>query len=424
VKILVLSNLYPPDVQGCYELGCAQIVRALQARGHDVLVAAGAPRQPVPSEPHLQRVFRLVDEWNINAMGTAPLVVNLNAAASRLVNAHNVHALTQLLDRFKPDVVLVSNILGLGGIGLMACLQFLKVPWVWHLGDCIPSMLCCKYGVYDQAIPAIAGEFSRRFHGTYIPVSQQLRDQIESLGVALNGDVEVIPYWIMGDPPPALPLREHRGELRIMSAGHVTRGKGIDLLIEAVARARDAGSGALRLDMYGEVSDPYFGAMIAALKLKESVRLLGRRPHQELLNLYAHYDVFAFPTRPQEPFGLLPLEAAARGCVPIISQRCGIAEWLVHGVHCLKAARNAESFARLFLALANGKIDLEPIARRAAAAAWRDFHLNAIVPRIERKLEAAANRPRAGAGTTAEAYRLARMAEQLTQILVQEASPN
>jgi glycosyltransferase involved in cell wall biosynthesis len=424
VKILVLSNLYPPDIQGGYELGCAQLVDALEARGHEVLVAAAAPRQPVPPARHVQRVFRLVDEWNPNAIGTVPLVVALNTAASRLVSAQNVHALTQVVDGFGPDVVLVSNILGLGGLGLMACLQFLKVPWVWHLGDCIPSMLCSRWGVYDQAVPAIAGEFSRRFQGSYIAVSQQLRDQIETLGVMLGDDVELIPYWIVGSRPPARPPRAPKGPLRIMSAGQVTRGKGIDLLIEAVAQVRDAGIDSVTLDIYGEVDDPYFGAQIGALDLGAQVRLLGSRPQRVLLELYSEYDVFAFPTRGREPFGLVPLEAAARGCVPIISRTCGIAEWLVHGVHCLKVARTAGSFAALFRSIAAGEIDLEPIARRAAAAAWRDFHIDAILPRIEHKLARAAGQPRAGGGTSGEAYRLARMAEQLTQILVQEASPN
>ena len=47
VKILVLSNLYPPDVIGGYELGCRQAVDALRALGHDVRVLTTAPRVPV-----------------------------------------------------------------------------------------------------------------------------------------------------------------------------------------------------------------------------------------------------------------------------------------------------------------------------------------------------------------------------------------
>ena len=53
MKILVLSNLYPPDVIGGYELGCKQVVDALRARGHDVRVLTTAPRTPVPAEGHV-----------------------------------------------------------------------------------------------------------------------------------------------------------------------------------------------------------------------------------------------------------------------------------------------------------------------------------------------------------------------------------
>ena len=34
MRIVVLSNLYPPDVLGGYEIACAQAVDALRQRGH------------------------------------------------------------------------------------------------------------------------------------------------------------------------------------------------------------------------------------------------------------------------------------------------------------------------------------------------------------------------------------------------------
>jgi hypothetical protein len=43
VKILVVSNLFPPDVLGGYEILCAQVCRALRARGHEVRVLTSAP---------------------------------------------------------------------------------------------------------------------------------------------------------------------------------------------------------------------------------------------------------------------------------------------------------------------------------------------------------------------------------------------
>ena len=104
-----------------------------------------------------------------------------------------------------------------------------------------------------------------------------------------------------------------------------------------------------------------------------------------------------------------------------MSQLSGNAEWAVHGVHCLKADRTPDAFADSLGSILDGSVDLAPIARRAAAVVGRDFHLDAQVPRIERALADAAGSPEAGAGTAAEAYRMALLAEKLTKVLVQEA---
>ena len=380
-----------------------------------------APRTPVPEAPHVLRRFQLAEEfnWSPHDLWFHPVGQSLRDARSRQVNAYNVHVLTTALEELDPDVVYVCNLIGLGGLALIACLKYLKVPWVWQLGDNVPGTLCgSSRGTYK----VLAEEFSRQIEGHYIVVSQQLIQQIEAQGVTLRGDVETLPAWIVGDRPAARTSFYHGGTLRIMSVGQVARHKGIDILIAAAAKLRNAGCNDFVIDVYGKVYSPDFADAIRTLELAGHVTLKGIRPQPEIMARYGDYHVFAFPTMEREPFGLVPLEAAARGCVPVITQRCGIAEWLVHGVHCLKAARTPQAFAQVFQLIADGKIDLEPIARRGAAAAWRDFHIDAILPRIERKLSAAARRPRAGAGTAAEAYRLARMAEQLTQVLIAEAA--
>ncbi len=420
MKILVLSNLYPPDFIGGYEIACSQMVDALRRRGHELWVLTSAPRTPVSDSPGVLRRFRLVEEsnWYEHDLWSNALGAELRDAESRFVSAYNVHVLTTALEEFAPDVVYSCNLIGLGGLGLVACLHHLRVPWVWQLGDNVPGILC---GTSRGTYPALAREFSRQIQGHYIVVSQQLIHQIKSYGVTLSGDVEVIPNWIVGERPPARTSFYRGGTLRIMSAGQVARHKGIDTIIEAAGRLRDGGHTDFVMDIYGKVYSPHFADAIRVYDLAGHVALKGVRTQPEIMSLYGHYDVFAFPTMEREPFGLVPLEAAGRGCVPVITQRCGIAEWLVHGVHCLKAARTPAAFAEVFRAVMDGRIHLEPIARRAEVAAWRDFQIDAILPRIERKLAAAARQSRAGAGTADEAYRMARMAEQLTQALYQES---
>lgn len=255
LKILALSNLYPPDVIGGYEIACAQMVDGLRRRGHEVAVLAGLPRMPVSDPSHVWRRFQLVEEsnWYTHDPWHHPLGQRIRDARSRQINAYNVHVMLQALDEFGPDVVYICNLVGLGGLGLLACLNYLKVPWVWQLGDNVPGLLCGDSSGY---FPALAGEFSRQSHGFYIAVSRQLILQIAKSGVTLDGDVTVIPNWIVGDRSEPRTRYYRGGRLRIMSAGQVARHKGSDTLIEAAAQLRSQGKDDFQLDFYGRVSSP------------------------------------------------------------------------------------------------------------------------------------------------------------------------
>ena len=422
MRVLVLSNLYPPDVLGGYELGCRQVVDALRARGHEVRVLTSAPRLPVPPAPDVYRALRLIDIWSHYLFArSAPVTSHLAQWESHRINAHNVHVLLEQLAEFRPDVVYLWMIAGVGGLGLLGCLHHLRVPWVWHLMDDVPLLLCTARG---RVVPALAGAFNRQLRGTYLACSEQLVDEVERGGIALRDRVEVVPNWVAGPLPPPRGEYLPDGRLRIVSAaGLIERqvDKGIDLLIEAAALLRERGYASFEVDVYGRVTDPSFPTLVRRRGLDAHVRFLGARPQAELTALYAGYDVFAFPTRPREPFGFAPLEAAAAGCVPVLSATCGIAEWLVHGVHALKAPRRPEAFARIFAAILDRRVDPAALGRRVAAVVRRDFHLDAVLPRIERALESAARRDRAGAGTADEAYRMAVLAERLAKVLIQES---
>lgn len=246
--------------------------------------------------------------------------MHLEEAESNLVNAYNVHILTTHLEKFQPDVVFLCNLTGLGGLGLMACLHHLRAPWVWYLGDRVPTQLCHNR---ENVVPALARLFERQVRGHYLVVSQQLVDEIQSLGIRLNGQVELVPGWIRGRRPAARTDFFKGRQLRIVSAGYLAPHKGIDLIIEAAGRLRDLGYDNFTVDLYGNVSDSSFQALIQVKKLEGRVALRGVRTQAELAAIYGQYDVFAFPTWEREPFGLGPLEAAAYGCVPVVT--CGAA---------------------------------------------------------------------------------------------------
>lgn len=418
MRILVLSNLYPPDFIGGYELGCHQAVEALIARGHEVRVLTAAPRTPVPHVPHVRRTLRLTDIWDMYSRGrSTQLALEMAEVEAMHINAFNVHSLLEELEDFRPDVAYVWMIVGLGGLGLIGCLQHLQVPWVWHLMDTVPAMLCKRLGAVH---PTLAREFERQLRGTYLACSQRLVEDIERDGIRLGGEVEVLPNWIAGAASPRRKGYLESGTLRIVSAGRLIEDKGVPLLIEAARMLREQGFDNFQMDFFGKGEEEAFRAIVQRHDLGDRVSFRGVLPQAELIERYEDYDIFAFPTWEREPFAFAPLEAAARGCVPVLSEICGNAEWMVHGVHCLKTPRTAESLAAAFRQVLERRIDLEPLGRRAGAVVRRDFHIDTVAGRIERALDRAAQAPRPTGGSTSDAYRLALLAEKLAGVLLQE----
>jgi glycosyltransferase involved in cell wall biosynthesis len=245
-------------------------------------------------------------------------------------------------------------------------------------------------------------------------------DRIEAKGFRLGSDVDVMPNWLIGDRPPPRDRFYRSGPLRIVSAGRVIREKGVDLLVEAAKLLVADGIDDFEIDVYGPLIDRSIPDLAQSLGLGEKVRFHGVIPQSQLARRFAGSDVFAFPTEEREPFGFAPLEAASQGCVPLISASCGIAEWLVHRVHCIKVGRTARHFAEAISAVIRGEIDLAPIGRRAQAVCWRDFHRDAILPRIDRLLARAADCDRRAGGSAEDAYRMAQIAEKLAHSIVLE----
>lgn len=422
MKILTLTNLYPPDFTGGYELGCGQAVAGLRRRGHEVRVLTSAPRTPVPAVPHVYRWLRLADLSNAYYMARCrPAATAVHAAESHLISAFNVHRLTAALEEFRPDVCYVWNVIGLGGLGLMACLEYLGVPWVWHLMDAVPAVLCSPGGT---VLPPLAEEVQGRLDGRYLVCSRRVAWEIRARGIVLPGRVDVIPNWIRGERPAPRTRYYQGGTLRAVYAGQIGRHKGTDILIEAAGLLRGRGHQNFSIDLYGKVTDPSFPHRVNQLGLGRHMIFRGLHTQDELADLYrTHaYDLFVFPTWEREPFAFAPLEAAAYGCVPLISRFCGNADWAIDGRDCIKADRDPHAFAAALGEILEGRTDLERLGRRAEAVAWRYFHLDGLLPRIETALEEQSRRPRRRAGSTQDACRMAVMAEKLVQVLVQEAA--
>lgn len=154
--------------------------------------------------------------------------------------------------------------------------------------------------------------------------STYMREHLAAHGFD-RAKIHVLPLYAEA-PPEALP-GPREPEL-VLFVGQLIRGKGLDLLLRALAqtwtRARllVAGEGNQR----GELE-----ALSRSLGLGARVTFAGRIAPAELPALHARARCLAMPSRYPETFGLAGIEALASGLPVIASDVGGIREWLEDG---------------------------------------------------------------------------------------------
>jgi glycosyltransferase involved in cell wall biosynthesis len=116
---------------------------------------------------------------------------------------------------------------------------------------------------------------------------------------------------------------------RMLYVGQVIRGKGLDLLLDAVARLE----GPWQLDVVGEGRQlEECRRQAAQLGIADRVHFAGWVPHAELDAWYRRASFTVVPSRWPEPFGMIGLESMSRGRPVVAFDSGGIRDWLIHEV--------------------------------------------------------------------------------------------
>ena len=399
MRILVVSNFYPPHFIGGYELGCATAVEALRLRGHRVAVLTSTYGGSGPrSEGEVHRWMTGVGPEPARAWRPAP--VRRLATLARLVRKErgNWAALRRLAAEFRPDVVYVWNPVGTS-VSLAAALPALGTPTAFYVfdewmargddlvlrfwkGGGAPARLAAAAGM-----PALSGGVAFRnvqFGSAY------LAEAVRAAGVRTEGARTI--HW--GIDPAAFPYRaERRPEVRrLLFVGQVLPHKGVHTLVEALALL-DTTAAPVTLTIAGDADNPYGHELrrrVGELGLEESVSFRGRVPRAEIVALYHDHDVLVFPSVWNEPFGITILEAMACGLPVVATGTGGSGEIVRDGENALVfAPGDAAACARQIGRLMHDDELFERVRRNARDSVERHFTLERTIEQIEEGLRAA-----------------------------------
>ena len=141
-----------------------------------------------------------------------------------------------------------------------------------------------------------------------------------------------------------IPAEAFEGKQIVSFAGKLTRFKGVDVLLDAVARYENEGPDSITIIMGDGEEKEALHKQAEDLGLT-SLYFLGNVSQKELRQLYSIADVNLVPSR-REPFGLVAIEAMACGTPVIASNQGGLPDFVNDSVGGLVIPEDPEDLAR------------------------------------------------------------------------------
>jgi glycosyltransferase involved in cell wall biosynthesis len=375
MRVLVLTNMYPPHHYGGYELSCQDVVRRWRAAGDDVMVLTSTVQVAdvrVPDEDGVRRELQLY--WHEHVLERPRWRERLRRERA------NQAALASALADHRPDVVSVWA-MGAMSMSLLATLVASGRPLVY--------VVCDEWLLYGPHVDPWMAAFGTRQGRAVAPLAARatgVPTQLPDLGSSgafcfvsefIRSHAERTSRWryprstvtysgVELDDLPVVDRENPEWSWRLLHVGRLERRKGIAVAVRALAELPHQAT----LDVVGRGDETVRGeleALAAELGVADRVRFSSVE-REELAGIYAAADAVVFPTLWDEPFGLVPLEAMACGTPVVATGTGGSGEFLAHERNALLVAKDDAT------ALANAvrRLAADAKLRRALVIAGRE----------------------------------------------------
>lgn len=335
MRVLVVSNLYPPHHYGGYELSCADVVARFVQRGHEVSVLTSNVRRGHDHGSEQHGVHRVLEVyWSDHRL------VDPGVRAASSIERHNRRVFDKALAAFGPEVISFWN------MGAMS--QSLVVE-ATKSGAAVVLNVCDDWLIYGPEVDVWTKHSRgrrrvvRSWRSETISacfVSEHTRGRARRAGVEFARSTVVYSgieaeLFLRND---AAPLRPWTG--RVLFVGRLDRRKGLATVIRSLKLLPD-----VTLRAIGGGDDDVSDEMLALAEAEGVARRveISELPRRALPAEYEAADAVIFASEWDEPFGLVPLEAMGCGTPVVATATGGSSEFLRDGVNCVTFVRGDEN---------------------------------------------------------------------------------
>ncbi|HYE31637.1 MAG TPA: glycosyltransferase family 4 protein [Methylomirabilota bacterium] len=374
MRILVITNVFPPHHGGTFDFRCQAVTDALKLRGHEVKILTS--NLGLNTE---QRDAEIERRLHLNGAFGEPSVTGYNDV--KKIEVHNTNVLRESVDAFQPDLLYIWSLSGLSK-SLIFSARNTRIPTVYDVADQwiaeeikadpwlefwnAPSPaggssvmrmsleLMGGRGRVDKEAPTRMMKGCERVPELYTRGAHPEPDSITAFrfdriyfcsdylkAATLNAGFRVGHASVIH---PGVKVDQFMHEIRPMGApvqklltvAKLDDRSGVLTAVEALKQLRDRNSKA-SLTIVGRGESDYVAQLRSKVILDQlPVEFATIGPHpRELLALMHKHDAYLHTSVSDEPYATTPLEAMAAGVPVIATCTGGIAEIVRHGENAL-----------------------------------------------------------------------------------------
>ncbi|MEH1822521.1 MAG: glycosyltransferase family 4 protein [Nostoc sp.] len=350
MKILFISNIFPPHVRGGYELGCLDLAEKYQDLGHSVLVATSENtvqicKYPEPKHIDVRRIFNPVryyeDLYDYHFQNNSIYFYDKVMAFGGYIES-NCIALKRLIELENPDLVWIFNPLGIGPIGILDTVISCKTKTVIHLMEHIDGVV----QEYTRLV-SLTGKWQYlKTKMTAISCSKKIYESNSLLGKYninkvvynwinfnkfFNQDYSTYSYeherFVDNEEKE---ISKNKNIFRITYFGQIAEKKGILFLYDlAKFISKSPYKDKITIELFGRGEIKFMDALeknIIKDDLSKIFILKGFLNKEYLLEKISYYDLAIFLLSDDEPFGYALIEAMLKGVTVMATEKTGSCE--------------------------------------------------------------------------------------------------
>jgi glycosyltransferase involved in cell wall biosynthesis len=333
LRFCMLTTFYPPYSFGGDAIGIQRFSRGLVRQGHSVTVIVDVDAYNVLSRGPEPELLPSTDGVEVIPLRTrlSRLSILLTQQAGRPIIQGR--AIRRLLEEGNYDVIVFNNISLVGGPGLLAYGEALKIYMAHEHWLVCPSHVLWRHGrelcTGRQCLRCVLSyhrppqlwrytgllEKEQRHVDTFIAMSEFSRNKHREFG--FSRDMEVVNYFLPDTDQGHAEADAGRPHERpyFLFVGRLERIKGLDDVIPVFGEYTGA-------DLVIAGDGEYTATLKRIAAGNPRIRFLGRVAPEQLDRYYRHAIALVVPSVCYETFGIILIESMRQG-TPVLARRIG-----------------------------------------------------------------------------------------------------